>query len=94
MRRVRAGSAKTPGKDPRVAPRLVPIITVMGDADRTMLGGAGGTAETTFEWHGLGFAMQQYLRSRDFTGAGIVISVVHHRGSDELYRRRNRVCLR
>ena len=54
-------------------PALIPIITVMGMQIALMLGGAVLT-ETTFEWHGLGFAMQQYLQSRDFTAVqGIVI---------------------
>ncbi len=45
----------------------------MGMQIALMLGGAVLT-ETTFEWHGLGFAMQQYLQSRDFTAVqGIVI---------------------
>ena len=54
-------------------PALIPIITVMGMQIAMMLGGAVLT-ETTFEWHGLGFAMQQYLQARDFVAVqGIVI---------------------
>lgn len=54
-------------------PALIPIITVMGMQIALMLGGAVLT-ETTFEWHGLGFAMQQYLQNRDFVAVqGIVI---------------------
>lgn len=54
-------------------PALIPIITVMGMQIALMLGGAVLT-ETTFEWHGLGFALQQYLQARDFVAVqGIVI---------------------
>jgi peptide/nickel transport system permease protein len=54
-------------------PALIPIITVIGLQIALLLGGAVLT-ETTFEWRGLGFQLEQYLQARDFVAVqGIVV---------------------
>lgn len=54
-------------------PALIPIITVIGLQIALLLGGAVLT-ETTFEWRGLGFQIEQYLQARDFVAVqGIVV---------------------
>ena len=54
-------------------PALIPIITVIGLQIALLLSGAVLT-ETTFEWKGLGFQLNQYLQARDFVAVqGIVV---------------------
>lgn len=54
-------------------PALIPIITVMGMQIAMLLVGAVLT-ETTFEWRGLGFQLNEYLKARDFVAVqGIVV---------------------
>lgn len=54
-------------------PALIPIVTVIGLQIALLLGGAVLT-ETTFEWKGLGFQLNEYLRARDFVAVqGIVV---------------------
>ena len=59
-------------------PALIPIITVIGLQVALLLGGAVLT-ETTFEWRGLGFQIEQYLKARDFVavqGMVIVLAII------------------
>jgi peptide/nickel transport system permease protein len=54
-------------------PALIPIVTVIGLQIAILLGGAVLT-ETTFEWKGLGFMLNQYLQARDYVAVqGIVV---------------------
>lgn len=54
-------------------PALVPIITVVGLQIALLLGGAVLT-ETTFEWRGLGVALVEFIKARDFVAVqGIVV---------------------
>jgi peptide/nickel transport system permease protein len=54
-------------------PALIPIITVIGLQIALLLSGAVLT-ETTFEWKGLGFQLNEYLQARDFVAVqGIVV---------------------
>ena len=54
-------------------PALIPIVTVIGLQIALLLSGAVLT-ETTFEWKGLGFMLNQYLQARDFVAVqGIVV---------------------
>ncbi len=54
-------------------PALIPIVTVIGLQIALLLSGAVLT-ETTFEWKGLGYQLNQYLQARDFVAVqGIVI---------------------
>jgi peptide/nickel transport system permease protein len=54
-------------------PALIPIVTVIGLQIALLLSGAVLT-ETTFEWKGLGFQLNEYLKARDFVAVqGIVI---------------------
>jgi peptide/nickel transport system permease protein len=54
-------------------PALIPIVTVIGLQIALLLSGAVLT-ETTFEWKGLGFQLNQYLQARDFVAVqGIVV---------------------
>jgi peptide/nickel transport system permease protein len=54
-------------------PALIPIVTVIGLQVALLLSGAVLT-ETTFEWKGLGFQLNEYLRARDFVAVqGIVV---------------------
>jgi peptide/nickel transport system permease protein len=47
---------------------LIPIITIMGLQAALLLGGAVLT-ETTFSWPGLGSALVDYVRARDYAAA-------------------------
>jgi peptide/nickel transport system permease protein len=54
-------------------PALIPIVTVIGLQIALLLSGAVLT-ETTFEWKGLGFQLNEYLQARDFVAVqGIVV---------------------
>jgi peptide/nickel transport system permease protein len=54
-------------------PALIPIVTVIGLQIALLLSGAVLT-ETTFEWKGLGFQLNQYLQARDYVAVqGIVV---------------------
>ena len=54
---------------------LIPVVTVMGMQIAMMLGGAILT-ETSFEWQGLGYWLNQYLQKRDFVAVqGIVTAI-------------------
>src|SRR4051812_19875591 len=54
-------------------PALIPIVTVIGLQIAILLSGAVLT-ETTFEWKGLGFQLNQYLQARDYVAVqGIVV---------------------
>ncbi|KHK95162.1 peptide ABC transporter permease [Microbacterium mangrovi] len=56
-------------------PALIPIVTVIGLQIAILLSGAVLT-ETTFEWKGIGFMLNQYLQARDFVAVqGIVIMI-------------------
>jgi len=56
-------------------PALIPVITVIGMQIAIMLAGAVLT-ETTFEWKGLGFILNGYLKARDFVAVqGIVLMI-------------------
>lgn len=54
---------------------LIPVVTVIGMAIATMLGGAVLT-ETTFEWKGLGFQLAQYLQARDFVAVQGIVAFI------------------
>jgi peptide/nickel transport system permease protein len=56
-------------------PALIPIITVMGLQIAMLLGGAVLT-ETTFEWKGLGFELNQYLEARDFVAVQGIVALL------------------
>ncbi|MDO5671483.1 MAG: ABC transporter permease [Actinomycetaceae bacterium] len=56
-------------------PALIPIITVMGMQIAMMLAGAVLT-ETTFQWRGLGFMLQQYLSARDFVAVQGIVALL------------------
>jgi peptide/nickel transport system permease protein len=54
---------------------LIPVVTVMGLQIASLLGGAVLTEET-FEWHGLGFTLIDYILKNDFVAAqGIVAAL-------------------
>lgn len=54
-------------------PALIPVITVVGLQVALLLGGSVLT-ETTFDWRGLGFQLNEYLKARDFVAVqGIVV---------------------
>ncbi len=54
---------------------LVPVVTVMGLQGALLLGGAILT-ERTFEWQGLGYALANYLTSRDFVAVQGIVTVI------------------
>jgi peptide/nickel transport system permease protein len=56
-------------------PALIPIITVIGLQVAVLLGGAVLT-ETTFEWKGLGFQLDQYLQQRDFVAVQGIVALL------------------
>ncbi|GAA4192930.1 ABC transporter permease [Gryllotalpicola kribbensis] len=56
-------------------PALIPIITVIGLQIAMLLGGAVLT-ETTFEWKGLGFELNQYLEARDFVAVQGIVALL------------------
>src|SRR5699024_6225137 len=59
-------------------PALITVITVMGMQIALSLGGAVLT-ETTFEWNGLGFVLDQYIQASDFVavqGIGMLMTVI------------------
>jgi peptide/nickel transport system permease protein len=56
-------------------PALIPIITVIGLQVALLLGGAVLT-ETTFEWKGLGFMLNQYLDARDFVAVQGIVALL------------------
>ncbi|NMM98392.1 ABC transporter permease [Bifidobacterium olomucense] len=71
--RARGIREKTIHKRFALRPALGPILTVAGLQIAMILGGAVLT-ETTFDWHGLGYELAQYLSNHDFTAVqGIVV---------------------
>jgi peptide/nickel transport system permease protein len=56
-------------------PALIPIITVIGLQIALLLSGAVLT-ETTFEWKGLGFQLNQYLQARDFVAVQGIVALL------------------
>jgi peptide/nickel transport system permease protein len=56
-------------------PALIPIITVIGLQVAILLVGAVLT-ETTFEWKGLGFQLEQYLQARDFVAVQGIVALL------------------
>ena len=56
-------------------PALIPIITVIGLQIALLLGGAVLT-ETTFEWKGLGFQLNQYLQARDYVAVQGIVALL------------------
>ncbi len=53
-------------------PALVPIITVIGMQIALLLGGAVLT-ETVFEWRGLGFALVEFIKARDYVAVQSIV---------------------
>ncbi len=56
-------------------PALVPIITVIGLQIALLLGGAVLT-ETVFEWRGLGYALVEFLKARDFVAVQGIVTLL------------------
>jgi len=56
-------------------PALIPIITVIGLQIALLLAGAVLT-ETTFEWKGLGFQLNQYLQARDYVAVQGIVALL------------------
>ncbi len=54
---------------------LVPVVTVMGMQVAMLLAGAVLT-ETTFEWKGIGYALAEYLKARDFLAVQGIVTVI------------------
>lgn len=54
---------------------LVPVVTVMGMQIAMLLAGAVLT-ETTFEWKGIGYALAEYLKARDFLAVQGIVTVI------------------
>lgn len=56
-------------------PALIPIITVIGLQVALLLSGAVLT-ETTFEWKGLGYALNEFLIARDFVAVQGIVALL------------------